>query len=195
MKAEKFGGIFGASIVFAFFVLYAVGAYQIVTEDKYTGKDVAVALVIFPYPAWVGAKEVYFYANGPASGPSQTSVTQEPASRRDKLSTATHKGHLWDVSMDALQVVIDVGKRPPSSQAEADSMKEKLLAALEAAKAFSNETKFDYGMEVVAFRKHYLIGVQGMVDGLTAHDTAVFKQGASEVDAFLDLMQSRPVTK
>lgn len=44
----------------ALFLLYIFGMYKIVADDhRYTTKDVVIGLVVFPYPWWVGGKEVY----------------------------------------------------------------------------------------------------------------------------------------
>lgn len=48
----------------ALFLLYIFGMYKIVADDhRYTTKDVVIGLVAFPYPWWVGGKEVYRIAN------------------------------------------------------------------------------------------------------------------------------------
>ena len=48
--------VFGAAL----FLLYIFGMYKIVADDhRYTTKDVAIGLIVFPYPWWVGGKEVY----------------------------------------------------------------------------------------------------------------------------------------
>ena len=41
-------------------LLYIYGMYKIVVDDhRYTTKDVAIGMFIFPYPWWVGGKEFY----------------------------------------------------------------------------------------------------------------------------------------
>ena len=40
--------------------LYIFGMYFIIADDhRYTTKDVVIGAVFFPYPWWVGGKEVY----------------------------------------------------------------------------------------------------------------------------------------
>lgn len=53
----------GRIIVAVLFALYAFGVYTIIADDhRYTTKDVALAIAFFPYPWWVGAKELYYLA-------------------------------------------------------------------------------------------------------------------------------------
>jgi hypothetical protein len=48
--------VFGAAL----FLLYIFGMYKIVVDDhRYTTKDVAIGMFVFPYPWWVGGKEIY----------------------------------------------------------------------------------------------------------------------------------------
>lgn len=40
--------------------VFLLGVYKIIVDDnRYTSKDVALAVFIPPYPLWVGSKEVY----------------------------------------------------------------------------------------------------------------------------------------
>ena len=42
------------------FLLYIFGMYEIIVDDhRYATKDVAIAVLVFPYPLWVGGKETY----------------------------------------------------------------------------------------------------------------------------------------
>ena len=190
MKMKNFGEVVQVAIVVGFFVLYALGGYQLITDDKYTGKDIAIGVVIFPYPAWVGAKEVYAYASRPSVNQQSIQSAPAPTSSNDK-STSADKGRLWNEAMDTLQEVIDLGQQAPSSQSQADGMETKLRAALGAARAFVNATKLDQDMEVVAFRELYLIGLEGMLEGLMTKDSALFKQGSHKVNVFLEKLKSR----
>ena len=57
---DALGSAVGVVLGAAFFLLYIFGMYKIVTDDhRYTTKDVAIGLIVFPYPWWVGGKEVY----------------------------------------------------------------------------------------------------------------------------------------
>ncbi len=59
MNKSKVGGVIAAVL----FALYALGVYTIIADDhRYTTKDVALAIAFFPYPWWVGAKELYYLA-------------------------------------------------------------------------------------------------------------------------------------
>lgn len=56
MDDNKIAGIIAAVL----FALYAFGVYKIIADDhRYTTKDVVIGVVVFPYPWWVGAKELY----------------------------------------------------------------------------------------------------------------------------------------
>lgn len=56
MFSNAVTAVFGITL----FLLYIFGMYKIVADDhRYTTKDVAIGLVVFPYPWWVGGKEVY----------------------------------------------------------------------------------------------------------------------------------------
>lgn len=57
---ESLGGVWvGAALI-----LYLFGMYKIASDDnRYTTKDVAIALFIFPYPWWVGGSELYKIAS------------------------------------------------------------------------------------------------------------------------------------
>ena len=53
--SEFIGSVLGLFIMF----LYAFGLYSIVVDDhRYTTKDVFIGTIFFPYPIWVGGKEV-----------------------------------------------------------------------------------------------------------------------------------------
>lgn len=55
-----FAGPASVAWVGAVILLYLFGMYKIGTDDhRYTSKDVAIGLVLFPYPWWVGGQEVY----------------------------------------------------------------------------------------------------------------------------------------
>lgn len=57
---ENSGEIAGLVLSLALFLLYIFGMYTIITDDhRYTTKDVVIGAVAFPYPWWVGAKEIY----------------------------------------------------------------------------------------------------------------------------------------
>jgi hypothetical protein len=59
MEGEM-NNFFSAVIVGFFGLLYFFGLYVIIVDDyRYTTKDVVIAAVVFPYPWWVGGKEVY----------------------------------------------------------------------------------------------------------------------------------------
>ncbi len=50
----------GGALGIAVFLLYIFGMYTIVSDDhRYTTKDVVIGAIFFPYPWWVGGKEVY----------------------------------------------------------------------------------------------------------------------------------------
>ncbi|MEQ1815247.1 MAG: hypothetical protein ABL861_02015 [Nitrosomonas sp.] len=54
----------GAILPIILFSLYIFGMYSIIADDhRYTTKDVVIAAVIFPYPWWVGGKEIYRLAS------------------------------------------------------------------------------------------------------------------------------------
>ena len=56
MLGDAVGVIFGIVL----FVLYIFGMYKIVSDDhRYSTKDVVIGAVLFPYPWWVGGKELY----------------------------------------------------------------------------------------------------------------------------------------
>lgn len=57
-------GAFGSAVNIlagiAFFSIYILGMYKIVSDDhRYTSKDVIIGAIMFPYPIWIGGKEVY----------------------------------------------------------------------------------------------------------------------------------------
>lgn len=54
--------ILGGMIALILFLLYFFGMYKIISDDhRYTTKDVVIGAVVFPYPWWVGSKELYRY--------------------------------------------------------------------------------------------------------------------------------------
>lgn len=57
-------------------LVYLFGFYKVIADSRYTAKDVALSVVIFPYPLWVGAKEIYWYLDAPSS--SQVEVAKIP---------------------------------------------------------------------------------------------------------------------
>ena len=61
---ETLTEISGAILPIIPFALYIFGMYAIIADDhRYTTKDVVIGAVIFPYPLWVGGKEVYRLAS------------------------------------------------------------------------------------------------------------------------------------
>ena len=57
---ETISEISGAILGIILFALYIFGMYSIITDDhRYTTKDLVIGTVIFPYPWWVGGKEIY----------------------------------------------------------------------------------------------------------------------------------------
>lgn len=59
-----FAESFSAVWVGAALLLYVFGLYKIASDDnRYTTKDVAIALFVFPYPWWVGGSEIYKIAS------------------------------------------------------------------------------------------------------------------------------------
>jgi hypothetical protein len=57
--SDLIGSVFGVLL----FILYGVGIYEIIVDDhRYTTKDVVIGAVFFPYPWYVGAKELYRFA-------------------------------------------------------------------------------------------------------------------------------------
>ena len=54
--------IISNTIIFAGIFLYILGGYRVFTDSKYSAKDVVIAMVIPPYPLWIGAKEMFLHS-------------------------------------------------------------------------------------------------------------------------------------
>jgi hypothetical protein len=196
MNSDAIGKVITGIVGVVLFVLYAIGGYKVIADDRYTAKDVVLSLVIFPYPLWVGLKETYLAATSPSETkvPKRTAAVDavEPASPNSAGATLQKKKELWNLSVDACQEIINISKSKVRSQAEADERRVQVLVALKLAKEFVSATAGDRNLEVDAFRDHYAIGLQAMADGLAANDAEIFKKGAHEVNVFLEILQRRP---
>ena len=57
---DMLGGAINILFGLAFFSVYALGMYKIVSDDhRYTTKDVIIGAIFFPYSLWIGGKEAY----------------------------------------------------------------------------------------------------------------------------------------
>lgn len=57
---DMLNGAIGVVFTIGLVLLYIFGMYKIIADDhRYTTKDVAIGVIVFPYPWWVGGKEVY----------------------------------------------------------------------------------------------------------------------------------------
>jgi len=167
---ENFGGVIGVLMI----LIWPYGAYHGFKNHGFA--QGVLGMLVPPYAGYMAIESIWHKDNQAAGAQSVSDATKQ---------------QLWNASMDACEEIINISHHKPTGPDEIEHAKIKIHKALQLAKDFARLTETDNNESVMAFREHYVVGLQELADGFTNNDSQKLAHGIQEVNLFLDLMGKR----